>query len=283
MAENGINDASRSQWSNAAEGWAEGSERREEGPSGAAADWMLEAAAPAPGERVLELACGAGDVGFRAAEAVGGTGRVVCSDFAEPMEEVVRERAAARDLEQVEGRVLDAERLDLGGDRFDVILCRMGLMLMSDPSSALRGSAEALDRDGRLAVAVWGAPDGKPWLSAVTDATMEVLGAPPPAPGAPGPFALADHGRLGGLIAGAGLADVVVEDIESARRHDSLDDWWAEMLRGDGPMGALLSGLPEDRREAIREMAYGLARPCVQDDGAVLFPAVVVGAAATRP
>jgi ubiquinone/menaquinone biosynthesis C-methylase UbiE len=59
---------------------------------------MLEAVALRPGERVLELACGDGEVGLRAAEAVGADGVVVCSGFAEPMTEVVAERAAARQL-----------------------------------------------------------------------------------------------------------------------------------------------------------------------------------------
>ena len=273
-----LREASKAQWSGVAGGWAEGVERREGGPAGAAADWMLAAAALEPGERVLELACGAGDVGLRAAEVVGPTGRVVCSDFAEPMVDVARERARAAGLGHLEARVIDAEELDLG-ERFDAVLCRMGFMLMSDPAAALRRSCAVLDDGGRIALAVWGPPEANPWLSAVTDAVMETLGAPPPAPGTPGPFALCDRERLRDLITGAGLEDVVIEDVASERRHDSLDDWWAETRRVSGPIGALLSQLQDEDVDAIRDHAFTHARSYVAEDG-VRFPASIVAAAA---
>lgn len=276
-----LREASRAQWSGVAGGWAEGVERREGGPAGAAADWMLDAARLAPGERVLELACGAGDLGLRAAEAVGPTGRVVCSDFAEPMVDIVRRRAESAVLAQVEARVLDAEDLDLEGESFDAVLCRMGYMLMSDPAAALRGSAAALDRGGRIALAVWGPEAANPWLSAVTDAVMSTLGAPPPAPGTPGPFALSDQDWLRDLIVGAGLADVVIQEVASKRRHHSLEDWWAETRRVSGPIGALLSQLPVEQVAAIREDAFTRAEPYAAGDG-VRFPASIVAAVARR-
>ena len=244
---------------------------------------MLAAVQLAPGGRVLELACGAADVGLRAAGVVGSTGRVVCSDFAEPMIDTVRDRVRSLGLEQVEARVLDAEDLQLDGELFDAVLCRMGYMLMSDPAAALGCSARALDHGGRLALAVWGSPEANPWLSSVTDAAMETLGAPPPAPGTPGPFALADHGRLRDLIAGAGLGDIVIEDIESERTHESLEHWWAEVRRVSGPLGALLSQLPDQQVAAIRDGALARARTQVQEDGGVRFPASIVAASARRP
>lgn len=277
-----LRKASKAQWSGVADGWAQGAERREGGPSGVAADWMLDAVNLVPGGRVLELACGAADVGLRAAEAVGPTGRVVCSDFAAPMVDVVRERVESLGLEQVEARVLDAEDLRLEGELFDAVLCRMGYMLMTDPAAALRGSGTVLDRGGRLALAVWGSPEANPWLSSVTDAVMNTLGAPPPAPGTPGPFALADHERLRDLIAGAGLDGIVVESVACERRHESLEDWWAETRRVSGPIGALFSQLPDDQVAAIREEAFARAQAHMLEDGAVRFPASVAAATAER-
>ena len=276
-------EASRAQWAGVASGWARAAGRREGGPSGAAADWMLRAAQLAPGERVLELACGAGDVGLRAAEAVGPTGRVLCSDFAEPMVQVAGQRAQELGLEQVETRVLDAQEPLPEEERFDAVLCRFGYMLMSDPGRALRAGWSALDRDGRLALAVWGPAKRNPWLSLITDAVMKTLGAPPPEPGMPGPFALADEDRLRGLLNDAGFGDVVVEQVEAQRRHDSLHEWWAETLEVSGPIGALLGQLEEAQVSAIRERAMRGARGHVAGDGSVSFPALIVGAAARRP
>lgn len=111
MEGSGSREASREQWAGAAEGWERAANEPDTGASGAAARWMLEAAQPRPGEQVLELACGAGRVGLQAAEAVGPQGRVVCSDFAEPMVEAVRRRVAELQIGNVEARVLDAEEL----------------------------------------------------------------------------------------------------------------------------------------------------------------------------
>ena len=243
---------------------------------------MLRAACLAPGDRVLELACGAGDVGLGAAEAVGPTGRVLCSDFAEPMAEIARKRAEALGFEHVEAGVLDAEEPLLGGERFDAVLCRFGYMLMADPAKALHASWAALDRGGRLALSVWGPAERNPWLSLITDTVMKTLGAPPPAPGVPGPFALADHDRLRSQLEGAGFEDVVVEDLETERHHDSLDDWWAETREVSGPIGALLDHLEEAQVSAIQDEAFRGAREHVGSDGSVCFPALIVAAGARR-
>ena len=275
-----LRDASRSHWAEAASGWATAAERREAGPAGAAADWMLEAAGLRPGARVLELACGAGDVGLRAAEIVGGGGHVVLSDFAEPMVEIARERAAG--LRHVEARVLDAEQLEAGDVHFDAVLCRFGYMLMPNPAAALQRTHGVLDEGGNVALAVWGAEERNPWLSLITDSVMEVLGAPRPEPGTPGPFALADPDRLRGLLADAGFEDVRVEALASEATHESIEAWWAGTQQESGPIASVMRHLPAEQVEAIRERACGHAREYVGDDGSVRFPAEVIGATGRR-
>ncbi len=274
-------EASHKQWTTAAQGWAAEAERREQGPVGRAADWMLEAAALGPGERVLELACGAGDVGLRAAEAVGPTGHVLCTDFAEPMVDLVRERAAAAGLTQVEARVMDALEPDAGEESFDAILCRLGFMLMPDPARALRAARGLRAPQGRLALAVWGPAEANRWLSGLFDAVMKTLGAPPPEPGAPGPFALADHDRLRDLLAEAGFEDVRVEDVDGERRYDSAEAWWDDMTAGEGPISGIMGHLTDEQREAIRGAALENARAHAGDDGRELrFPVRLVCALA---
>ena len=273
--------ASHAHWVGAAADWVADAARREAGPPGRAADWMLEAADLKPGERVLELACGGADVGLRAAEAVGEGGRVLCTDFAEPMVDLVRERAAG--LPQVEARVLDAQDpAALGGERFDAVLCRLGYMLIPQPDRALETSFAALEDGGRLALAVWAGAERNPWLSLLFDATMSTLGAPPPAPGTPGPFALADHDRMRALLEGAGFADVRVEDVEAVHEKASVDAWWIGMTEGDGPLSTIVKHLDATQVERIREAASGAAQRYVESDGAVRFPAALVVASARR-
>ena len=273
-------EASRAQWGNAAEDWAAEAERREQGPAGRAADWMLDAAAPQPGERVIELACGAGDVGLRAAEAVGPEGRVLCTDFAAPMVELVRRRAEG--LPQVEARTLDAEDPGLD-ERFDVALCRLGYMLMPDAARALRATQDLLVPGGRLALAVWAAGERNPWLSLLFDAVMSTLGAPPPAPGTPGPFALADPERLRELLGAAGFADVVIDEVADVREYETAEAWWEGMQDGSsGPVAAILGQLPAEQAAGIRDKALAAAERHAAA-GRIRFPATLVVAAARRP
>ena len=117
---------------------------------------MLELAALAPGERVLDVACGTGLVTFPAAEAVGPNGDVLATDLSEAMVATVTAEAARRGLAHIRARRMDAEQLDVPDASFDVVLCGLGLMYVPDPLQALREFRRALRPGGRAAMAVWG-------------------------------------------------------------------------------------------------------------------------------
>ena len=282
MAGSEYRDASRDQWGGAAEHWADVAEKPDTGASAHAAAWMLEAAALEPGERVLEVACGAGRVGLQAAEIVGDDGVVVCSDFAEPMVDAVRTRAERHGLTNVEPRVLDAEQMSFeNAERFDAVLCRMGYMLMSDPLTALNRSREALLPGGRLALAVWGTAEENPWLAEVFNVVMAQLGAPPPPEGTPGPFALGDPDRVRALLEEAGFDEVGVERLEIDQTYESPSGWWDEILGLGGPLAALLGSMSEADAGAVRTAALERAKAYEAGDGSVCFPAVAIAARAT--
>lgn len=280
MSESEYHEASRQQWSDAAQSWARAAEEEETGASADATPWMLKDLQP--GQRVLELACGAGRVGLQAAARVGPEGTVLCSDFSEAMVAAVGERAERLRVPNVETRLLDAHRLDLPDDDFDVVLCRFGYMLMADPAQALRESARVLRPDGRLALIVWGTAEENPWLSLVIDALIDHLNAPRPEPGTPGPFSLGEPERLRGLLEEAGWEDVEIEAIETEQAYDSVPGWWDELLEVSGPLAAMLKALPDEDREAIRARVLAAGETFAAADGSARFPATVIGATA-RP
>jgi SAM-dependent methyltransferase len=283
MTEREYREASRQQWSGAAESWARAAEEEETGASADATAWMLEAAELQPGERVLELACGAGRVGLQAASRVGPEGAVLCSDFSEAMVEAVAGRVRRLGVPNVEARLLNAEQLELSAEeRFDLVLCRFGYMLMADPEQALRESARVLRPGGRLVLAVWGRSERNPWLALILNAVMSHLDAPPPQPGMPGPFALGEPERLRMLLGQADLDGVEVEEIETKQTYDSAAAWWDQILEVSGPLAAMLKALPEEDREAIRDEALAAAAAFLGDDGSAAFPASVVGATARK-
>lgn len=268
------------QWGTAAEHWARAAEKDEVGASAEAARWMLRVADLQPGERVLEVAGGAGRVGLQAAAEVAPEGSVLCSDFSPEMVKVARERFEQLGASNIETRVLDAQDLDLDDTAFDAVLCRFGYMLMPDPPRALRESARVLRPGGRLVLAVWGEAEKNPWLSNLLAAVASHFSAPPPEPGAPGPFSLGDPAHLRKLLEQAGLAEVEVEEIETEQVYESAAAWWEKLLGVGGPLKAILDPLSEAELKAIREDAFARNREFLDD---AVFPATVVGAHARKP
>lgn len=121
-----------------------------------ARNWMLALAALAPGEQVLDLACGTGLVTLAAAASVGSSGSVLGTDLSGQMVAVARRRAAAQQVSNVTFKRMDAETLDLPDATFDVVLCSLGLMYVHDAQRAIREWRRVLKPGGRVAIAVWG-------------------------------------------------------------------------------------------------------------------------------
>ena len=117
---------------------------------------MLDLAALAPGEHVLDLACGTGIATLDAARAVGSTGTVVGTDLSGQMVEVAQQRAAEQQLSNVTFARMDAETLDLPDATFDIVLCSLGLMYLPDPQRAVSEWLRVLKPGGRVAIAIWG-------------------------------------------------------------------------------------------------------------------------------
>src|SRR2546421_2277467 len=87
----------RGMWAAVAPGWGEHAEYADTRGAEAAAT-MLALTMPQPGDRLLELACGAGGLGLAAAERVGPGGEIVLSDVVPEMTSIAGERAAALGL-----------------------------------------------------------------------------------------------------------------------------------------------------------------------------------------
>jgi ubiquinone/menaquinone biosynthesis C-methylase UbiE len=249
--------------------------------SAAITEQLLQLASPAPGERVLELACGAGGVGIAAAQRVGETGEVVLSDVAPAMVAIAAARGAELGLRNVRARVLDLEEIDEPDAVYDVAVCREGLMFVVDPARAARELRRVLRPGGRVAIAVWGPRERNPWLGVLFDAVSAELGAPVPPPGVPGPFSLDDAGRLEALLAGAGFSAVDVQEVSTPYRAASVDEWWNRTTALAGPLAQRLATLPEPAAQALRERARqaigGYATPRGLES-----PGVSLVAAATR-
>jgi SAM-dependent methyltransferase len=262
-------------WGAVADGWGEHADFVD-ARSAALTARMLDRAALRPGERVLELAGGAGGLGMAAAEQVGPEGEVVLSDVAAEMTAIAARRAAARGIGNVATRELDLERIAEPDASFDVVLCREGLMFALDPAQAAREIRRVLRPGGRFAVAVWGPRERNPWLGIVLDAVSEQLGAPVPPPGVPGPFALGDAAKLRETVHGE------VEEVSVPLRVPSFDAWWSRTTALAGPLAKMLAVQPPETIEAIRDRAREAVRSYETADGLEL-PGTSLLASGRRP
>ena len=112
-----------------------------------------------PGERLLDLCCGTGDVALSGAR----QGVRVCGlDFSGPMLAVARQRGAASELAQppvwLRG---DALRLPFGDATFAAVTISYGLRNLADLDAGIREMLRVLRPGGRLLVLDFGKPPNR--------------------------------------------------------------------------------------------------------------------------
>ena len=136
---------------------------------------LLEYAAPQPGERALDVACGTGSVARHVAPMVGADGKVVALDVNPDMLAVARALPAppGATIEWLGGNAI---RLDLADESFDLVLCQQGLQFFPDRAASLREMRRVLVEGGRFAISVWQALHRHPVYEALLEATARYLG-----------------------------------------------------------------------------------------------------------
>jgi ubiquinone/menaquinone biosynthesis C-methylase UbiE len=108
------------------------------------------------GDQILDLCCGSGASALPAAQAVGPGGRVVGVDLADELLRLAREKAAARDLTNVEFRQGDVMALDFPRASFDAVICVFGVFFIPDMAAAMGEMWSFVRPGGRLAITTWG-------------------------------------------------------------------------------------------------------------------------------
>ena len=104
-----------------------------------------------PGERVLDLAAGTGDLARAFARQVGASGLVLHTDINEAMLRQGRDRLIDEGL-LLPALICDAERLPLPDASFDLVSVAFGLRNMTHKEAALAEMARVLRHGGRLLV-----------------------------------------------------------------------------------------------------------------------------------
>jgi demethylmenaquinone methyltransferase/2-methoxy-6-polyprenyl-1,4-benzoquinol methylase len=102
---------------------------------------------PRPGEEILDMAGGTGDVAFRMAHR---GARVTVADINADMLEVGKDRARREGLSNLSWKVENAESLSFADARFDAYTIVFGIRNVTDIPAALREAYRVLKRGGRF-------------------------------------------------------------------------------------------------------------------------------------
>ena len=271
-------DAQREQWNKDGAAW------RRWNPTldrwyGEATRRMLDLARIQRGQRMLDIAAGAGEPSVSAAERVGPGGYVLATDISEGIVELALQVARERGLRQVETRAMDGEKLDLPDASFDAVLCRLGLMYMPHPAAALREWRRALRAGGRVAVVVFSTPDRNSWGAIPASIIRRRAQLPPPVPGQPGPFSLGAPGVLEGIFRQAGFADPEVHAVPAPHRMASAAEYVRVAREAFGGFNAMMSHLSAQDRDSVWDEIEGSMRGCESPGGFEAPGECLVGAA----
>jgi SAM-dependent methyltransferase len=245
-------------------------------------DRMLRALALQPGEAVLELGGGAGELAKRLSAAVGATGRVVASDISPGMVELIS--AATAELPNVRSATIDGADTGEPDAAYDAIVFRMGLMFVLDPAAALRDYYRILKPGGRLAAATWAGMEHNPWLTTVGMAGMihgVLSGGPPIGPG--GPLSLGDPQALAAMATAAGFQSVEVTPVEVVMDFPDVDAYIAHVSSLAPPFAAAFPTATEEQLSAVKATVTETTKQFRTESGIALpGRALLLIAAASR-
>ena len=232
----------------------------------------------APGYTVVDIATGIGDPALSVARRVGPAGRVIATDQSTAMLAIARKRAEDRGLTNMEFRELDANKYDLPDETIDAVVCRWGLMFLSDLTDALGRMRRSLKRGRCLAAATWAEADKVPIIS-IRRSVMSAFGLPK----SPNdPFRLSSPATLKSLALSAGFDEAEVTRFAIPYEYASVGTFVeAQRTAHESRMTALLARSAAEQEEFWRALGVAAA-PYAGPDGVVRTPCDVLLLAARR-
>jgi ubiquinone/menaquinone biosynthesis C-methylase UbiE len=238
---------------------------------------LLDRLEVAPGQQVVDVACGTGVVARRAAERVGPTGHVTGVDLNPGM--LAAARLASARQPAITWREASADALPLPDAGTEVACCQQGLQFFGDRAAALAELHRVTAPGGRLGLSVCRPLGHQPGYVPLVEALRRRVGQPA-AEGMASPFGFGDRDEVRALVAEAGFADIRTHIVIWPIRIDSA----AAFLHGEAassPLGEVISALDPDVIEAL-VADLGRDLDPHTDDAGLSFPLETLVVTATR-
>jgi SAM-dependent methyltransferase len=158
----------------------------------------------------------------------------------------------------------EMEELPFADSCFDIVCGFNSFQYAASTKNALTEALRVLKDDGKLAVMIWG---NKEDCEAAT--YLKAVGSllPPPAPGAPGPFALSENQLLENMLQEVGFTIIDNNDLDSVWDYPNPDT----ALRGLLSVGPAAKAIEINGTGKVRDAVVKAIAPYVKDNGHVVF------------
>jgi SAM-dependent methyltransferase len=221
---------------------------------------LLGELALAPGEAVLDVACGPGSFTRLAATQSGPTGRVTGCDLSRAMLAIAVGKGPIANGAAIDYVEAPADRLPIPDASFDVASCQQGLQFFPDRLSALAEMRRALRPGGRIGVAVWKRIEECPPFAVLAEAIRQVAGDELADRYVGGPWGLPLADDLRALLERAGFQDVRVADRVLPTTFEGGPAQLASTLAATGVASELAELSPPDT-DRLHAAVTELSRP----------------------
>ena len=220
------------------------------------------------GENVLDIGCGCGDVTILAARATR-SGHALGADLSQIQVAEARRLAASAGVTNASFEVADAQVHPFQAAAFDLVLSNFGVMFFDDPAAAFGNLRKALRRGGRLAFLCWRTRDENPFFTvgfaeAAAALNLREL------PGPPAAFSLADTGRVGTLLSGAGFGGIEFAKVDEPMLIGRDVDDVLEYERASPSVTELVTGLSAEQAAELTKQVRDRLVTYASPDGVAM-------------
>jgi len=242
-------------------------------------DDLFRGAAIGPGDRVLDVGCGTGQVALLVARQTSG-GQVLGVDLSVASLERARADAAEQGITNVQFEEGDAQVYPFPAGGFDIALSRGGCLFFADPVAAFANILSGLREGGRLVFMVPQAGSSDSPIARATSALIPLMRIP--APTAQGMDSLLEPDRIRAVLDGAGFDSVAIEPVQALMNFGRDADDATEFMLSQGGVRINLKGVDDAVVEQMRkELREGLLAH--ETPKGVLIPGDVWLVSAVRP
>jgi ubiquinone/menaquinone biosynthesis C-methylase UbiE len=214
---------------------------------------LIEEARITTGQRVLDVAGGAGEPSLTIAEVVGLSGLVSYTDPIARMMSAAQADARRRGITNIEFHACPADSLPFPDDSFDTVVSRLGAMFFPDPLAALREMRRVAKPGGLLSLVVWYKSELNPFCYGITNVVSRHLPAETQS-ATHDAFRFAEPGKLAAVLKAAGAKNVCERILKfDIAAPISAEEFWLMRTEMSGTLRDKLKAASVETRQKVKD------------------------------